>query len=590
MRLNKEYNNVVEQFAKEMENSFITPKAITPNHGKKAYMNLIPSEIVSKKIRLDNDDLLYNSDNVNKKRTTKKLKDDKGYFSAEIKKKEEEKNLAKNYDDIVLGQHSGFSFYECYAREIIFQLFEYPLMSYHKYDLLITEEESIPQLNWMKNPNYHSLKTEEPKKRKEPNKSIKGIFGNNLQPIKEIEKGNETDFHAKTNISLKGIESSDNENIINSKKNKKNKKKKIKFNISSSEGVTQTSSNNKTGTGEKNKEENNKNKKKENGKSNSMPKHKNESDEKSMQQISGKQLSHSNNNKDKLLIKKIKWIKGDFDFLIHSLKGSVLENVLTNKEVAPFIFYGNFVVDKEMNYDIIGEIKENSDSHDALIEQAEKYLNLIRNFPKNPYLNKKLCFKKENQKIIMYVFNSKYHNFIKDILDFKINRNRFKEIAKGNDNQYLNTFVNSFSKFKYEYRASKRVNGLLSSIINSGIPFVFIFVQNIMKLFEIKEKENNKLKEEINSLNQYIKGLNRKNNEYKYDMQNKQEIGEEELKISFQETIKEMKEKILALESEKAKEKEERVKERNEREKMKLEIEELKEKLEGKTGNNNVDK
>ena len=190
----------------------------------------------------------------------------------------------------------------------------------------------------------------------------------------------------------------------------------------------------------------------------------------------------------------------------------------------------------------------------------------------------------------MYVFNSKYHNFIKDILDFKINRNRFKEIAKGNDNQYLNTFVNSFSKFKYEYRASKRVNGLLSSIINSGIPFVFIFVQNIMKLFEIKEKENNKLKEEINSLNQYIKGLNRKNNEYKYDMQNKQEIGEEELKISFQETIKEMKEKILALESEKAKEKEERVKERNEREKMKLEIEELKEKLEGKTGNNNVDK
>ena len=173
MRLNKEYNNVVEQFAKEMENSFITPKAITPNHGKKAYMNLIPSEIVSKKIRLDNDDLLYNSDNVNKKRTTKKLKDDKGYFSAEIKKKEEEKNLAKNYDDIVLGQHSGFSFYECYAREIIFQLFEYPLMSYHKYDLLITEEESIPQLNWMKNPNYHSLKTEEPKKEKSLIKVLK---------------------------------------------------------------------------------------------------------------------------------------------------------------------------------------------------------------------------------------------------------------------------------------------------------------------------------------------------------------------------------------------------------------------------------
>lgn len=109
--------------------------------------------------------------------------------------------------------------------------------------------------------------------------------------------------------------------------------------------------------------------KKVNNKYYSMPKQKNEADDTSMQQIPAKKISHSNNNKDKVSIRKIIRIKGDFDFLIHSLKGSVLEEVLTNKEIAPFIFYGNFKVDTKRKYDIIGEIKENSASHDELIEQ-----------------------------------------------------------------------------------------------------------------------------------------------------------------------------------------------------------------------------
>ena len=41
-------------------------------------------------------------------------------------------------------------------------------------------------------------------------------------------------------------------------------------------------------------------------------------------------------------------IKGDHEFLIHSLEGSVLEDVFKNKEIAPFIFYGNFIVDKSI--------------------------------------------------------------------------------------------------------------------------------------------------------------------------------------------------------------------------------------------------
>jgi len=56
---------------------------------------------------------------------------------------------------------------------------------------------------------------------------------------------------------------------------------------------------------------------------------------------------------------KTETIKGDHDFLIHSLNGTVLEEVLVNnKKIAPFVFYGNFTVDKSKQYDIIGEIKE----------------------------------------------------------------------------------------------------------------------------------------------------------------------------------------------------------------------------------------
>lgn len=577
-----EYNDVVEKFANAMENSFITPKAIPSDQRERAFINLIPSQIFSKKIKEQNGDLLYYSESGNKARIASKIMDDKGYCSEDTKKNKGLKKLSKNDDDFVLGQHNCFSFYECYAREIIFQLFKYPIMSYHKYDLLITEDESIPHLNWMKNPNFHCLKNDLPQKGVEPKKNIKERIGNNLEQIKEIEHGNDTDFQLTKNISLNASESSDMDNNINSKKNKKNKTKKAKYNFSSSEGATQPSSRSKNHNfekNEKNKEEMNKNKninikeKKVNNKYYSMPKQKNEADDTSMQQIPAKKISHSNNNKDKVSIRKIIRIKGDFDFLIHSLKGSVLEEVLTNKEIAPFIFYGNFKVDTKRKYDIIGEIKENSASHDDLIEQAQKYQNLIRNFPKNDNLNERLCFKKENKKIIMYVFNSKYHNFIKDILDFKINRDRFKEMSKRTDNQYCKNFVDSFIKYKDEYEVFEKENGLLKSIITSGIPFVFIFVQNIMKLFQIKEKENNELKKKVNALNGYINGFKEKNKEAKNGMQNEKSL-REELNIAINEAVKGMKEKILKLENENAKEKEET-------EKMKLEIKELKNRVFG---------
>ena len=76
---------------------------------------------------------------------------------------------------------------------------------------------------------------------------------------------------------------------------------------------------------------------------------------------------------------KTETIKGDHDFLIHSLNGTVLEEVLVNnKKIAPFVFYGNFTVDKSKQYDIIGEIKENYKDNNYVINQFEKYHHFIR--------------------------------------------------------------------------------------------------------------------------------------------------------------------------------------------------------------------
>ena len=64
--------------------------------------------------------------------------------------------------------------------------------------------------------------------------------------------------------------------------------------------------------------------------------------------------------------------------------------------ISPFIYYGNFELKENQNYDIIGEIKENSDSYD--IKQVTKYLQLIYALEKNDSLNERMCFVKRTLK------------------------------------------------------------------------------------------------------------------------------------------------------------------------------------------------
>ena len=199
-------------------------------------------------------------------------------------------------------------------------------------------------------------------------------------------------------------------------------------------------------------------------------------------------------------------ISGDFDFLIHSLEGKILFDILTNKDISPFIYYGNFKINQKKKYDIIGEIKESSKAHYDSIVQVCKYIHLIFDLKRNDEVNEKLTFKKENEKILIYVCNGSYYRFIENILDFKINQDKFKVMEKSKGFKNYSKIVDYINTIKNKPQYEK--NQLFNLIIDSGLPFIFIFIHNMAKLNQIKEKVANK---EIQNLKENMLKENQKN-------------------------------------------------------------------------------
>ena len=255
-------------------------------------------------------------------------------------------------------------------------------------------------------------------------------------------------------------------------------------------------------------------------------------------------------------------ISGDFDFLIHSLEGKILFDILTNKDISPFIYYGNFKINPKKKYDIIGEIKESSKAHYDSIVQVCKYIHLIFDLKRNDEVNEKLTFKKENEKILMYVCNGSYYRFIENILDFKINQDKFKVMEKSKGFKNYSKIVDYINTIKNKPQYEK--NQLFNLIIDSGLPFIFIFIHNIAKLNQIKEKVANK---EIQILKENMQKENQKSQMKITEMSKEMELQKEEsqMKISIlkeenrdlKKTIKKMnnemqrqKEKIFNLENE----------------------------------------
>ena len=312
-------------------------------------------------------------------------------------------------------------------------------------------------------------------------------------------------------------------------------------------------------------------------------------------------------------------VEGDFDFLIHSLEGNVLTEILTDEEISPFIFYGNFELKKIHKYDIIGEVKEFSNNKKLdLIKQVRNYIQLIYNLKRSKRLNNNLGFTKENEKILMYVFNSEYQKFIMNILDFRINRNKFKEMeryqelksyqnilenyglnveqneikgdvliknkelnqenkihnvqkenvqknsgvdnaGKGDNKEIKNNIELCDIKNKNEIKVSnnkgneensniinQQKNMLMSLIIESGVPFVFIFIQNLVGYEKVQIKTQQNLQKEIQKMKE---NLTNQEKEMEEKLANQKKEMEEKLANQKKEMDKKMEELNLKISS-----------------------------------------
>lgn len=195
------------------------------------------------------------------------------------------------------------------------------------------------------------------------------------------------------------------------------------------------------------------------------------------------------NNKLKSAISNKKTLKGDIDFLISDLKPEELKKVLNNKELAPFIFYGN--INQESNSDLIGEIKENFSTGDKKhINQLNKYRQILKLSKKDDAICKKFGLTKNNQKIIIIIFNNSYKEYLKRMLLYKSLSKAFIEL---NDSPMANNLYQIYSKNYQEEENNLRNYDFIREIINSQNPYIFIFIQDILTLCSIlnqKSKED----------------------------------------------------------------------------------------------------
>jgi len=457
-----ENNNLYEEFFKSI--NFIFPTEITKENAKNSFINLInlnPGEYNKKKAKkqstnsgTDNQNTTpnnskelssssetisnkkenyYNSDNP----SNNPMNQIRGENMNKIKiSKPKSDNEKEKIENIRFGQHQGFSFFESFSRELIFQIFGYHETFFFDYE--ITGEELAMNKEDKKTEKYIGNDKNGKNLRKE------GQIGKDQEEIKsdKAKEGKEKDKEIQN--------SSNNSQIkIGNKKHKKNPEKKVV-------------------------------------------------------------------------------IKGDIDFLIPDLKPDELNKILNNKQYTPFIFFGN--IKKGVNSDLLGEIKENfltSDKNN--IDQLNKFWKIFDLSETNERISEKFGLKKANQKIIVYVFNHSYSEYLKKMLLFESHSKKFLEL---NESPQAKNLCDLYTK---KYKEEKSQNtlkqnifkpDLIKTIVFSNKPYIFFFIQDLFTLFsqmknEIQEKqkqikeepkeknqENDKEKnEESNNENQMIKGV-----------------------------------------------------------------------------------
>jgi len=357
---------------------------------------------------------ILNDNNKMKSYTSpKELKSDKNFISD---KKLSDKKRKPNLKIINFAQHVVNSLFEYYARDIIYQLFNYHPMYYYNYKLT----------------NQNDTKD-------------KKIEAND---IKE-EKRNEA------------------LNIINTNNENSNSKQK-------NDGQSSINTNMNTPANIKNKDE-------------KVPKKKKEK------------------------IKEILY-NGDFDFVITNITFEEVNKVLNNKRISPFIFYGN--IKENIKFDIIGEIKENIDEIKKNNEQINKYISLINLLRSDENTNEDTGLNFGNEKLMLYVFNTGYQKFLFKMLEIKKHYKQFETIDEKFQNENYKNIISIHRKFKDEAKDETNLD-LLNVLINSSIPYFFIFIPSITSFISIIKKRKSKivqLNSRITALENEMKEMKKQKN------------------------------------------------------------------------------
>lgn len=215
--------------------------------------------------------------------------------------------------------------------------------------------------------------------------------------------------------------------------------------------------------------------------------------------------------KKKEKIKEILY-NGDFDFVITNITFEEVNKVLNNKRISPFIFYGN--IKENIKFDIIGEIKENIDEIKKNNEQINKYISLINLLRSDENTNEDTGLNFGNEKLMLYVFNTGYQKFLFKMLEIKKHYKQFETIDEKFQNENYKNIISIHRKFKDEAKDETNLD-LLNVLINSSIPYFFIFIPSITSFISIIKKRKSKivqLNSRITALENEMKEMKKQKN------------------------------------------------------------------------------
>ena len=458
-----DFEKSVDKYADSIK--FICPKEIASENANKAYNNLRANKPEKSSNKNKNDTSSSGIDSLSPGFYSDKNKGSKGLLS------DADKKLEKNKEIIRFGQHSSFSFFESYTREIIFQIFDYHPMYFFNYEIKTNEliENNIKESG----------------KDKTQNSEHPDALNDTKKKDVEIKDDNQS----------KGKDNIDKNNLMNSK-GEEEEDKKIEMNISKLGNEVENPND------EKSKEDKNIINKINLNKIENKKEKLNKINKKEKNLTSGDSIKIKNNNNSN----KVE-MKGDIDFMIPDLKGEELKQILTKKELAPFLFYDK--INLELNSDLIGEIKENFSTGDEKhIAQFNKYLKIIKLSNKRENIRKKFGFKKENQKIIVYIFDGSYKDYLKRML---IHKALFKKFETLNNSEKAKEILEIHSK-KYKKEPNWLIKkDFIKTVLDSDTPYIFIFIQDLLSTFLLEKKSNeNKSKSEDIKEDNIHKGINKR--------------------------------------------------------------------------------